>query len=172
MLETIRQTLANQFEAALCALHFPIDQCPDDQWLLPVANHLFCQTAFHALVYTDLFLGDSIDALKQQAFHRENTNIFRDYEEFEDRIPVLRYDRDFIQQYLAHCRSKAASVIAAETKDSIAQVSPFGHLPFARAEMHLHNIRHIQHHAAQLSLRLRQAGDPKIPWAKSGWRDP
>lgn len=172
MLETIKQLLANQYEAALCALHFPIDQCPDEQWHQPVANHLFCQTAHHTLIYTDMFLNGSIEAQKQQPFHIKHAEIFRDYEEFEDRIPVLKYEKDFINQYLAHCRTKAAAVIESETAESIVATSPFAHLPFSRAEMHLHSIRHIQHHAAQLSLRLRIDGDPQIPWAKSGWRDP
>ena len=40
-----------------------------------------------------------------------------------------------------------------------------------RAEVHIHNIRHIQHHAAQLILRLRRDYGQDMPWFKSGWPD-
>ena len=39
---------------------------------------------------------------------------------------------------------------------------------FTRAELHLYNIRHIQHHAAQLILRLRLDTDVDIPWVGRG----
>ncbi len=171
MHDTIKQLLANQYEAALCALSFPVNECPTDQWHQPVANHKFCQAAFHALINTDMFLNGRIETQKAQPFHVENADIFRDYEEFEDRIPVLTYEMEFITQYLAHCRAKAAQTIADETAESLVADAPFAHLPFSRTEMHLHTIRHLQHHAAQLSLKLRQTGDPNIPWAKSGWRE-
>jgi len=42
-------------------------------------------------------------------------------------------------------------------------------LPFPRVEVHIYNVRHIQHHAAQLILRLRRDHKQGIPWFKSGW---
>jgi hypothetical protein len=47
---------------------------------------------------------------------------------------------------------------------------PRRHLP--RAELHVYNIRHIQHHSAQLIMRLRLDCDVDVPWISSGWRDP
>jgi len=38
-----------------------------------------------------------------------------------------------------------------------------------RAKLHVVNIRHIQHHAAQLSLRLRLDHQEDIPWFSSRW---
>ena len=40
-----------------------------------------------------------------------------------------------------------------------------------RAELHVYSIRHIQHHAAQLSLRLRLDAGVAIPWIGVGWRE-
>ena len=37
-----------------------------------------------------------------------------------------------------------------------------------RAELYVLNLRHIQHHAAQLSLRLRVDADAATPWISSG----
>jgi len=41
-----------------------------------------------------------------------------------------------------------------------------------RAELHVYNIRRIQHHAAQLNLRLRLDTNVDIPWIGSGRCDP
>ena len=42
---------------------------------------------------------------------------------------------------------------------------------FSRGELHLYNIRHIQHHAAQLSMRLRLDAKAQVPWVGTGWKD-
>jgi uncharacterized damage-inducible protein DinB len=42
--------------------------------------------------------------------------------------------------------------------------SGFDWLPTNRMELHLYNIRHIQHHTGQLVERLRQNGVKGIRW--------
>lgn len=172
MLDVLKGLLANQFDAALWTLSTCIDRCPDAAWTSKIAAYEFSQVAFHTLIYADFYLGDGDDeALRRQRFHADNEGCFGDYEEFEDRVPVMLYDRPFIQNYLAHCKTKASEVIAAETTESLAAKSPFSWLPFSRAEVHVYNTRHIQHHAAQLILRLRRDYQQDIPWFKSGWSD-
>lgn len=170
MVETFKELIARQFEAALCTLNTCIEQCPAKAWDAPVANIAFCQAAFHALFYTDCYLGQNTDSLRKQAFHRDNPDFFRDYEELEDRKQQLRYDKESILTYMAFCRRKASEVIAAENAATLSAPCGFEWLPFSRAELYTYNLRHIQHHAAQLSLRLRLDADMNIPWAKSGWR--
>ncbi len=106
-----------------------------------------------------------------QPFHRENADFFRDYEEFEDRRPVLLYDRLTMQQYVEHCRQKAPQSLAAEMPESLAAPCGFPRKSFSRAELHVYSIRHIQHHAAQLSLRLRLDHEIDTPWVRTGWDD-
>lgn len=171
MLDTFKGLIVNQFEAAFCTLQTCIDRCPDSAWDAPVANLKFCQVAFHTLFFTDFYLGPNADALRLQPFHRDHERFFRDYEELEDRPQVLLYDKPSIKTYLEHCRKKAADVIAAETAESLAGPSGFERRMFSRAELHVYNIRHIQHHAAQLSLRLRLGFQQDIPWIGSGWRE-
>jgi hypothetical protein len=170
MLDTLKELIARQFEAALCTLNACIEQCPADAWDAPIANLAFCQAAFHALFYADCYLGLNTEALRQQVFHRDNPEFFRDYEELEDRKQQQMYDRESILAYMAFCRRKASEVIAAETAETLQARCGFDWLPFSRAELHVYNIRHIQHHAAQLILRLRLSHDLDIPWARSGWR--
>lgn len=171
MLRTFKELVANQFEAALCTLHTCIDRCPEPVWNGRVGNYSFCQVAFHVLFWTDFYLGRDTDSFGQQPFHREHERFFGDYEEFEDRAPTSRYDKTSINAYLEHCRKKASDVIAAETAEALSGSSGFERRTFSRAELHIYNIRHIQHHTAMLSLRLRLDANQAIPWVGSGWRE-
>ncbi len=171
MLDTVRELIANQLEAALCTLNACIDRCPETAWNARVGNLKFCQVAFHTLFYADFYLGTNEESFRRQPFHRDNERSFGVYEEFEDRPPQSLYDKAFIKNYLAHCRNKAAAVIAAETADTLTARSGFERLKFSRAELHVYNIRHIQHHAAQLGLRLRLDVHEAVPWVGSGWRE-
>ncbi len=129
----------------------------------------FCQVAFHTLFFTDYYLGREEHGFRDQPFHRDNPKFFRDYEELEDRKQELLYDRPTIRAYLDHCRRKAADAIAGETAETLGAPCGFARRDFSRAELHVVNIRHIQHHAAQLSLRLRLDHQEHIPWFGSRW---
>jgi hypothetical protein len=173
MLDTLKAVLTNQFDAALCTLNVCVERCPDAAWDGRVANMKFCQVAFHTLFFADYYLGPEgdKDAFRAQPFHRDNPEIFRDYEEFAPRAQVLLYDRPSIRQYVRHCRTKASEAIAAETAESLAAPAAFGRRAFSRAELYAYNTRHVQHHAAQLSLRLRLDHGVDVPWVGSGWRE-
>jgi hypothetical protein len=170
MTDTLRQLLANQYEAALRTLDVCIKRCPDSSWHAPVANLKFCQAVFHTLFFADVYLGHDEDAVRRQPFHGEHASFFADYEELEDRPQRNVYEKPFIVKYLAHCRDKAREVIRSETAESLGAPAGFGR-KFARAELHVYNIRHIQHHAAQLGLRLRLDHKIDLPWVGSGWRE-
>jgi hypothetical protein len=173
MLDTLKELLTHQYEASLSALNLPIARCPAALWNQPVANWKFCQAAFHVIFFADVYLqpSDDADALKRQPFHLQHAADFRDYEEMEDRPQVLLYEKSFVQNYLRHVRNKASETIARESADILAGPSGFHRRKGSRAELHVYNIRHIQHHAAQLSLRLRQASEIDIPWVGHEWRE-
>jgi len=170
MLDTFKEVIANQFDAAFSMLNACIDKCPETVWNSRIANYLFCQVAFHVLFWTDFYLGQNEEAFRQQRFHRAHEHFFGDYEEFEDRAPVSLYDKTSISAYLQHCRRKVSEVVAAETAETLGARSGFERRAFSRAELHIYNIRHIQHHTVHLSLRLRLDANQGIPWIGSGWR--
>jgi hypothetical protein len=171
MVDTLKQLRARQFEAAFCTLNACLDRCPETAWNGPVGNLAFCQVAFHTLFFADFYLGPSEKSLRDQQFHRDHVAFFRDYEELQDRKQQLLYDRPTVKVYLDHCRKKASQAIAAETAQTLTGPSGFQRRDSSRAELHVYNIRHIQHHAAQLSLRLRIDFDEDVPWFGSGWVD-
>ena len=169
MVDLYKTLIGNQFEAALCTLSDCIQQCPSELWHEPLAELRFCQIAFHTQFFTDVYLGRNLEELRKQAFHAEHVATFADYEELADRRQQNTYEKDFIDDYLDHCRDKAVEVISAETEQSLAHHPGFEWLPFSRAEVHVYNIRHIHHHPAQLSLHLRQRAAISIPSYRSGW---
>jgi len=169
VLDTLKGMIANQYEASLCTLAACVDRCPDPSWHMPIGIYEFSQVVFHTLFFADFYLGRGATSLRDQAFHLENKAFFDDYEQLEHRAPVGRYERSALQKYMRHCRTKAADVIASETADSLRGDSGFDRRDFCRAELHVCNIRHIQHHSAQLILRLRTKAGVDIPWFGSGW---
>lgn len=170
MLDFYREMITRQYEAALCMLGKAIDQCPAPLWHEPVAMLRFSQAAFHALFFTDLYLGRDIESLRDQEFHRNHAATFADYEELEPRRQQALYEKEFVVTYLHHCREKASEVVAAESEETLRQPAGFDWLKFPRGELHVYNIRHIHHHAAQLSLRLQLDTGSGVAWVGSGWR--
>ena len=167
MLDTLKEMIANQYEASLCTLAACVDRCPDSHWRMPIGIYEFSLVAFHTLFFADLYLGPDVASLRGQAFHLKNKLFFDDYEQLEERKPVGVYQRSALQKYMRHCRKKAVDVIASETAESLRGDSGFDHRDFCRAELHVYNIRHIQHHSAQLILRLRTQAGVDLPWFAS-----
>ena len=163
-----RKAVVGQYEAALATLMQCVDLCPEEMWNEPVAKNAFCESVFHALIFGDLYLGNEVSELREQKFHQEHPEIFRDYEELEDRVPTLTYDKEMVRTYHEFVAKKATEVLSQETEDSLSQIVGFEWLDITRAEMHLYNIRHIQHHAAQLILKLRLETESDPRWFRSG----
>lgn len=169
MIELCKAMFRNQYEAAFRTLKYCVDLCPDELWNKPVCNVDYSQVAFHTLFFTDVYLGPNPEAVETQPFHKEHASVFAGYEEWEDRKPEKRYERAFIEAYLEHCLEKARVVVDAFTETQLKTASGFYWIEGMTAEVHVYNIRHIQHHAAQLSLRARLDHGVDIPWVKSGW---
>ena len=175
MLDTIKTSIVDQYEAALSMLKACVDKCPDTVWNGPVANYRFWQVVFHTLFFTDLYLGPNAESFRRQPFHLDHAAFFgdydADYEPFEDPAP-RPYDKASLLIYLEFCRRKVTEALSAETVETLSAPDGFGKPEFSRAKLHLYNIRHIQHHAAQLSLRLRLDANEGICWVGSGRREP
>lgn len=169
-IELLRQSFWSQMDAALATVGECIRACPDSQWNAPVGNLTFSQVCFHTCFFADFYLARTEDlaAFKAQLFHRDHPDDFQDYEEVEDRQQRNAYSRQFIQAYLLYCRKKAREVIFGETLGTLAGETGFSWRKGSRGEHHIYNTRHIQHHAAQLSLRLRIDVEANIKWVGRG----
>ena len=163
-----RAALKSQLTAAIKMVAGCVEECPDEMWDALIVNHSFNQTAFHALFFADVYLGTNLAALREQEFHRRYISDFGDYEELEDRKPKRRYGRSFLRAYAEHCIQKVDAALTAESDDDLSRTPGFDWLSYPRAEVHLSNLRHLQHHAGQLSMRLRLDTGSGTDWVFSG----
>lgn len=167
----ITDGLANQLLAALYMLRDCIDRCPDDEWDERHDDYPFSQVVFHVLFDCDYHLCDSLTELMDQPFHKRNSESFADYEELnEDRIPERLYERDFIRLYYDHCRKRAKSVIRAKSTADLVIPNTDIERVMTRLERYVNAIRHMQHHVAQLGLRLQFLTGNEMNWVSSGRR--
>ena len=60
--------------------------------------------------------------------------------------------------------------MAGMTEEWVANPCPFDYRAMSNGELLLYNMRHVQHHAAQLNMRLRQATDSAPLWVSKGGR--
>jgi hypothetical protein len=165
MIEYLKTILTCQFEAALCMLRDCIRRCPQEHWEGKIANDSFRQVAYHTLFFVDLYLSPSEAAFTLRDVHLKGGD------ERLSTAATTGLSKDETLVYLTFCRQKALNTLAVETVESLKRESGFSWLPFSRGELHLSNIRHIQHHTGQLSAFLRKiADDGERWWVKTGWR--
>jgi len=168
MIDSYKQIMLGQFEAALAMLKQCIERCPADLWESKVVEMTVRQIAYHTLYFVDLYLSAS-----------ENDFPLRDVHHLggDEREPVVSpgLDQAATLAYLAICLEKLRSTLACETEETLGGRSGFSWCKFNRAEMHVYNLRHVQHHTGQLSSHLRRfvpecRGRSELRWVSTGWR--
>jgi len=169
MVDYIKKVLMGQFEAVLCMLNDCVQKCPQEHWDGKIAKYPFWQVAYHTLCFVDLYLSPNEESFQLRDIHP------RGWSELYEEFPSRRFDKSEITEYLVMCRKKATETLASETRESLERESGFHWLPFSRGELHVYNIRHVQHHTGQLSAYLRRIDpalqDPKaVRWVGTGWR--
>ena len=170
MIEFFKKCLLGQFGASLSVLNQCIVQCPDERWEGLVGNHAFWHVAYHTLFFTDLYLSPDEGSFEPPRFYREDYHFFgqKPWPPYEKVVADDPYPKATIIEYVEICRGKAARSIEEETAESLAGPCGFWWYKVPRGEFHLINIRHIQHHAAQMSLYLRNSAGIGIEWVATG----
>jgi hypothetical protein len=168
MLALYQQTITAQYEAALAMLKQCIEACPPKHWESLIAQGTFRWVAYHTLFWCDLYLSPSNESFQLREFHGRGGD-----ERGPEAAPGLSQEEALA--YVAMCRQKVHESLAAETEETLAGGSGFHWYKNNRSEMHLVNIRHIQHHTGQLSAFLRRVDDRlkdrgSLGWVRSGWR--
>ena len=166
MLEYLKQVIQDQFDASLAMLDSCIGLCPAEHWEGQIGQAPFWQVAYHTLFFVDLYLSqDEASFRPPSAFREEAIDLgLANHRSGAAATAITPCEKELVADYVEHCRAKAAEVIAAETEQSLAKPSGFPWYPMSRGEHHLASIRHIQHHAGQLSAYLRKHSDKNAPW--------
>jgi len=165
----IARGLASQLLAGLSMLKGCIDQCPEKEWHERHKDHPFSLVVFHALFDCDYHLCDDAAEFQEQPFHRNNRASFGDYEELDDRMLQQLPERDFINRYYGHCREKVVSVVETKTDADLTVPKADVRRNMTKLERYVNLIRHLQHHTAQLGLRLQFATGEEMDWIARGY---
>ena len=153
----IKRLLWNQFGAAIDMVARAIESCPDRLWSDTSRDPQFWYVTYHALFWLDYYLSDPPEGFVPPAPFTLS--------EFDPTgVPDRIYSRAELEAYLAHCRKKCETMIDMLTDGTAKMPRRIGRAEGTFLELSLYNMRHVQHHAAQLNLILRQTGIEPQRW--------
>lgn len=163
--------LASQFHGALSMLSECLAKCPADHWDAKIAHYSFWQVAYHTLCFVDCYLArsDAEWAPRQDPTAPGGGLHPKGRAELDEEFPSRRFEKDELLRYVEICRDLVDEALGRETEQTLEGPSGFPHLPFSRFELHLYNLRHVQHHTGQLTASLRRVG-VETKWCKAGRR--
>ncbi len=146
-----------QFGAAIDMLDNALRACPDELWQERLYHERSLQPQFaefwyvgyHALFWLDFYLSDSAEGFAPPA-------PFTLSELDPGLLPDRVYTKAELQIYLEHGRNKCRVKLETLTDALVPQRSRPDWPEMSVAELLLYNMRHVQEHAAQLSLFLGQ----------------
>lgn len=153
-----------QFEATLAMLLDCIEKCSEQAWDAPVAKYPVWVVVYHTLCFVDCYALTEATWQPDPRFHPKG------HDELEAEYPSRRFERAEMVEYLHKCRGLIVESLASETDETLAGPSGFRWLKFERAQVHIYNLRHVQHHVGAISAALRR-GDlgVELRWVKAGW---
>lgn len=164
MNELWKSAIRQQFQAAVDMLGNAIEACPDSVWS-GEPPRAFWYIAFHTLFFLDMYLSPVGEAEFRPPAPFGLAELA---DEGDVREPF--HTKDELLAYLEHCRKKLDAVMAAMTEEWAATPCPFDYRAMGNGELLLYNMRHVQHHAAQLNLLLRQRTNSAPDWVSKGGR--
>lgn len=171
-LVVLRAALKSQYHAALAMLRETIERCPNDLWAGGAFINPTWHVAYHVLFYTHFYLQPRAEDFTPWKHHRENTNYFFDElppgaDSGELHTP---YTKAQVMEYWRFCDDLIDAAV--ESLDLLSGESGFDWYPIPKLDHQIVNIRHIQHHAAQIGQRIRHAsaGGICIDWVGAAKR--
>lgn len=146
-----------QFGAAIDSLERAMVACPERVWSDRSLKPEFWYITFHTLFWLDRYLSDPLEGFAPPAPFT--------LDEFDPAgiIPERPYTKAELQTYLDHNRAKCRRMMEGLTEEKARERRKWS-IEGTVAELHLYNMRHVQHHTAQLNLILRQQIDSAPGW--------
>jgi len=153
-----KDALWGQFGAAIDTLGKALAACPEELWSDRTRRPEFWRLVYHTLFFLDLYLDGCLEGFQPPSpftlseLDRSGAH------------PERAYTKDELRAYLDHCRRKCRETISALTSEKAGERCEFRWVQLPFGELLLYNMRHVQHHAAQLNLILRQTVDSAPRW--------
>ena len=165
-LAQVKEAVASQYGAALDMLENAMRACPDAHWADAklIVDQQFWYLVFHTLWWHDHYVSPT------EASHRVPAPYTMDEGAPDYVYPPATYTRDQLLEFLEYGRQRCRDRIAGLTDESAAAPCGFERRNMSVLELLLYNLRHVQHHTAQLNLLLRQRIDSAPRWVSRGAR--
>lgn len=170
-LAALRSVLEHQYRASLAMLRSAVEGCPEPLWLDPTPTNAYWQVAYHALYFTHLYLQPDEASFRPWWGHQadvQHVDGIAGEADPESRLPLVPepYTRAAVLEYAEHCEANLAGWLV--EIDLLASESGFWwYGGMSKLEHQLVNLRHLQHHTAQLADRLRSATGVGVGWVSS-----
>ena len=160
----VQAALKRQYHAALAMLKQAIEQCPDDLWDAGSGQVAFWRVAYHTLFFTHLYLQPDEKTFRPWEHHRDEHESLGPLPWPPHAQPRIGepYTKAQILEYWRLCDAMVDAAV--DRLDLDAQECGFWWYKLPKLDHQINNIRHIQHHAALLSGRLRQAIGTDVAW--------
>ena len=147
-----------QFGAAIDMLENALLACPEELWSNRSKKPEFWYVTYHTLFWLDFYLSASVDEFTPPPpFTLSELDP-------SGLLPERPYTKEELNTYLRYGREKCKDIIEGLTEDKANEPFKFGRVDLSFAELLLYNMRHVQHHAAQLNLILRQNTNSAPGW--------
>ncbi len=169
-----RDALWKQFGAAIDMLDNAVAACPDSLWRerlwrdppppeFPPRFAEFWYVTYHTLVWLDLYLSGA----PEEEF-APPAPFAQGMLDSAEAAPERPYTKEELRAYLASLRQKCHTAIEALTDEQARRPVSYGWIEegavVSYAELLFYTLRHVQGHAAELSLALGQHSVPVNDW--------
>ncbi len=163
----MQSALKSQYHAALAMLRQVVDRCPDELWTAQGHPSQFWQVPYHTIFFTHLYLQPDEKAFRPWEFHREEYQFLQEVPWPPHEPPKLGepYTKPQVLEYWQSCDAMIDAAV--DQLDLGAAECGFWWYEMPKLEHQLMNIRHIQHHAAELAHRTRLAIGKPLDWIGS-----
>ena len=163
----VQSALKSQYHAALRTLHEVIEKCPDGMWNDPADSAPVWRVAYHTLFFAHFYLQQTQEAFRPWARHHEEAQYISSVpREARPPKPCEPFSRADLLGYCEECDGMIDAGV--DALDLSASQCGFPWYKMSTLEHQIVNIRHIQHHAAILSSRLRKSTGIEVDWVASG----
>jgi hypothetical protein len=158
----VKKELINQYNASLKMLGNVLESCPEKLWNDESLGDTFWRIAYHVLYFTHLYLHKNLQCFVPWEKHNDLYQCLgkTTYDKKQIVIDGI-YSQEELTEFVVLISQSVEKLLKA---DSLHDESGFHWLKMNRAELHIYNIRHCQHHAGQLVERLHKAGVNGIKW--------
>lgn len=166
VINSIKETVWHQFGASIDMLINVLSSCPDNYF---EQNQRFYYIAFHSVIFLDYYLTIPPQDFTPRLSFTQKGLEYRPKEAIDDCIPDKIYSKKELVEYIKLSREKCKQLIFSLTDEKLNERFKEGDEPgdmdYSILEILLYNLRHTQHHTAQLNMIIRQDLDKHMEWS-------